>query len=188
MTTASTPAPAPMPVIADSSIVLVGMMGAGKSTVGRRLAQRLGRPFADADDAIEEAAGLTIAEIFDRFGEAHFRDGERRVIARLLAGPPMVLATGGGAFAQEDTRAAILSSAVAVWLDVPIAVLVERVARRSHRPLLHGRDPHLVLSALLEQRAAAYAHAQIHVQSVQGPHDRTVDAIISALDAYGVRT
>lgn len=169
------------------SIVLVGMMGAGKSTVGRRLAARLQRPFADADDAIEEAAGMTIAEIFERFGEAHFRDGERRVISRLLSGPPLVLATGGGAFAQEATRADILRQATAIWLDVPVPVLVERVSRRNHRPLLHGRDPRAVIEELLAARASVYAQAQIHVLSDRGPHDRTVDAIIAALKESGVR-
>jgi shikimate kinase len=167
------------------SIVLVGMMGAGKSTVGRRLAARLKRPFADADDAIEIAAGMTIAEIFERFGEAHFRDGERRVIARLLSGPPMVLATGGGAFAQEDTRAEILERAVAVWIDVPVPVLVDRVSRRDHRPLLHGKDAQQVIEELLAKRGAAYAKAQLRIESDRGPHDRTVDAIVAALRQAG---
>jgi shikimate kinase len=161
------------------------MMGAGKSTVGRRLAIRLGRPFADADEEIEQAAGMTIAEIFDRFGEEHFRDGERRVIQRLLAGPPIVLATGGGAFAQDATRQSILDSAIAVWLDVPLSVLVERTARRNHRPLLHGRDARTVLSGLLEKRKHAYAQAQLRIVSEQGPHDRAVDAIVEALHGYG---
>lgn len=130
---------------------------------------------------------MTIAEIFERFGEAHFRDGERRVISRLLSGPPLVLATGGGAFAQEATRADILRQATAIWLDVPVPVLVERVSRRNHRPLLHGRDPRAVIEELLAARASAYAQAQIHVLSDRGPHDRTVDAIIAALKESGVR-
>jgi shikimate kinase len=170
---------------APRSIVLVGMMGAGKSTVGRRLAARLKRPFADADDAIEAAAGMTIAEIFERYGEAHFRDGERRVIARLLSGPPLVLATGGGAFAQDDTRAAILERAIAVWIDVPVPVLVDRVSRRDHRPLLHGKDPRFVIEELLAKRGAAYAQAQLRIVSDRGPHERTVDAIITALKEAG---
>jgi shikimate kinase len=170
----------------SQSIVLVGMMGAGKSTVGRRLAARLGRPFADADDEIEAAAGMTIAEIFERYGEPYFRDGERRVIQRLLAGPPIVLATGGGAFAQDDTREAILDAALAVWIDVPLQTLVERVSRRNHRPLLHGRDAAQVLTELLDKRGPAYAQAQLRVASAQGPHDRVVDAILAALAESGV--
>jgi shikimate kinase len=175
----------PRPANAARSIVLVGMMGAGKSTVGRRLAARLGRPFADADDAIETAAGMTVAEIFERYGEAHFRDGERRVIARLLSGPPIVLATGGGAFAQDDTRGEILADAVAVWIDVPVPILVDRVSRRNHRPLLHGKDARTVIEDLLERRQAAYAQAQLRVLSDRGPHERTVDTIIAALRQSG---
>src|SRR3546814_4768973 len=116
-------------------------MGVGKSTIGRRLAQRLGLPFADADTEIERAAGMTISDIFARFGEAHFRDGERRVIARLLTGRPLVLATGGGAFINDETRALILKDSLSLWLDADIPTLVERVGRRSHRPLLTDRDP-----------------------------------------------
>lgn len=167
------------------SIVLVGMMGAGKSTVGRRLAARLRRPFADADDAIEAAAGMPITEIFQRYGEQHFRDGERRVIARLLSGPPIVLATGGGAFAEAETRKEILLRSVSIWIDVPIPVLVERVSRRSHRPLLHGKDPRLVLEDLLARRHAAYAQANLRIYSDRGPHERTVNAIVSALRDAG---
>jgi shikimate kinase len=176
------------PAMNQRTIVLVGMMGAGKSTVGRRLAQRLGRPFADADEEIELAAGMSIAEMFERYGEAHFRDGERRVIQRLLSGPPIVLATGGGAFAQDDTRAAILETAIAIWIDVPLDVLVERTARRNHRPLLQGRDARAVLAELLEKRGSAYAQAHIRVVSEQGPHERAVDAIAKALNNYGVKT
>ncbi|MCW5647728.1 MAG: shikimate kinase, partial [Sphingopyxis sp.] len=124
------------PAIRDRSIVLVGLMGSGKSTVGRRLAQRLGMRFADADDEIERAAGMTIADIFARFGEGHFRDGERRVIALLLGGKPMVLATGGGAFINPETRALILRDSLSIWLDADIPTLVDRVGRRNHRPLL----------------------------------------------------
>ena len=168
-------------------IVLVGMMGAGKSTVGRRLAQRLRRRFADADDEIERAAGMAISDIFERFGEPYFRDGERRVIERLLREGPMVLATGGGAFAQDDTRAMIMALGLPVWLDVPIDVLVERVARRNHRPLLHGRDARAVITELLDQRRPAYAAAPIQIHSDHSPHDRAVDAILAALREHGER-
>lgn len=167
----------------DRPLVLVGMMGSGKSTVGRRLAARLQLPFADADDEIESAAGLSIAEIFERYGEAHFRDGERRVIARLLGRGPSVLATGGGAFAQEATRAMILERGLAVWLNVPIAVLVERVSRRNHRPLLRERNPREVLTELLDQRRAAYAMAPLQITSSSTPHARAVEAIIAELKA-----
>ena len=183
----SCPAPslrAQMPPI-DRPLVLVGMMGSGKSTVGRRLAARLGLPFADADEAIEEAAGRSVAEIFERYGEAHFRDGERRVIARLLGHGPSVLATGGGAFAQEDTRALILERGLAIWLNVPIPILVDRVAKRSHRPLLANNDPRAVLSDLLAKRGDAYAMAPIHITSNSTPHARAVEAIIAALVARG---
>ncbi len=166
-------------------IVLVGMMGAGKSTVGRRLAQRIGWRFIDADDEIATAAAMPIAEIFERFGEAHFRDGERRVIARLLGEGPVVLATGGGAFAQVETRELILRSALAVWLDVPVPVLVDRVARRNTRPLLVGRDPAAVLTQLMAERGPAYAQAQLRVPSGTAPHDRTVDGILAAIAQQG---
>ena len=175
-------APAPLP---QRPIVLVGMMGSGKSTVGRRLAQRLGRRFADADDEIERAAGMTISEMFERYGEPYFRDGEQRVIARLMRSGPIVLATGGGAFVQDDTRRLILDHGLAIWLDVPIDVLVDRVARRSHRPLLHGKDPRTVLNDLMAVRGPAYAQAPLHVASDHAPHDRTVDTILSALKAHG---
>lgn len=162
-------------------IVLIGMMGVGKSTVGRRLAQRLNLPFVDADEEIERAAGMTIAEIFERYGEPYFRDGERRVIARLIDGKPKVIATGGGAFVNDETRALILDSALAIWLDADIDVLVERVRRRSHRPLLNRRDPRAVLVELAERRNPIYALAPIRVPSQQTPHDVTVDAILKAI-------
>jgi shikimate kinase len=162
-------------------IVLVGMMGVGKSTVGRRLAGRLGLPFVDADEEIEKAAGMSITEMFDRYGEAHFRDGERRVIARLLDGAPKVVATGGGAFMQGDTRALILAQAVAVWLDADIDILVDRVSRREGRPLLKGRDPKAVLTELAAVRNPVYAQAPIHVKSVAAPHETAVDRILEAL-------
>ncbi|MEQ1688933.1 MAG: shikimate kinase [Sphingopyxis sp.] len=168
----------------DRPIVLVGMMGSGKSTIGRRLALRLGLPFCDADEEIERAAGLSITELFAKYGEPHFRDGERRVINRLLQRGPSVLATGGGAFVQPDTRNAILQHGMAVWLDVPVATLVERTSRRNTRPLLLTGDPSETLSQLLEQRRPCYALAPIHIISDATPHSRAVDAIITALKDY----
>ena len=168
-------------------IVLVGLMGVGKSTVGRRLANRLRLPFADADEEIEAAAGMTIAEIFDRFGEPYFRDGERRVIHRLIDGTPKVIATGGGAFINEDTRALILREAIAVWLDARTEVLAERVRRRDTRPLLRGRDPREVLGELARVRNPVYALAPIHVSSHKAPHEATVSAILRALPEVNSR-
>ncbi|TPG14532.1 shikimate kinase [Sphingomonas oligophenolica] len=165
----------------DRPIVLVGLMGVGKSTVGRRLAARLRLPFVDADQAIEEAAGMTIADIFERYGEAQFRDGERRVIARLMDGRPKVIATGGGAFINDATRALILAEATAIWLDAPTRVLAERVRRRDTRPLLRGKDAHDVLIDLAKIRNPIYALAPIHVASQQAPHEATVTAILKAL-------
>ena len=140
--------------------------------------------FADADDEIERAAGMTISEIFARFGEAHFRDGERRVIARLLAGPPLVLATGGGAFMNDETRALIKTDSLSIWLDADIPTLVDRVARRSHRPLLKNRDPGEVLRELAAVRNPIYAEAHIRVSSASTPHDHTVRAIMEALSTW----
>ncbi len=162
-------------------IVLVGLMGVGKTTVGRRLAQRLGLPFADADHEIEEAAGMTVAEIFDRFGEAYFRDGERRVIARLIDGTPKVIATGGGAFINDDTRALILAEATAIWLSAHPDILVERVGRRNTRPLLRNRDAGQVLAELARVRNPIYAEAPIHIASNKAPHEATVGTIMKAL-------
>ncbi len=164
-------------------IVLVGLMGVGKSTIGRRLAARLGLQFCDADVEIETAAGMTIAEIFERFGEAHFRDGERRVISRLIDGRRKVIATGGGAFMNADTRALILDRATAVWLRADIDTLVDRVGRRDDRPLLKGKDPKAVLTELAALRDPVYALAPIHVTSHPTPHEATVDAILKALRA-----
>ncbi len=165
----------------DRSIVLVGLMGVGKSTVGRRLAKRLGLPFVDSDEEIEKAADHKIAEIFDRFGEASFRDGERRVITRLIGGPPKVVATGGGAFLDERLRALILETCIAIWLDADIETLAERVSRRDHRPLLRGRDPVALLGQLAAVRNPIYAEAHLHIKSQSMPHDRAVDRIIDAL-------
>jgi shikimate kinase len=168
----------------DRPVVLVGLMGVGKSTVGKRLAARLDLPFVDADHAIEEAADLSIAEIFEKFGEAHFRDGERRVIARLIEGSPKVIATGGGAFMQAETRALILDRAIAIWLDADIEVLVDRVRRRSGtRPLLKDRDERQVLTELAAVRNPVYALAPIHIRSQALPHEDTVEAIVKALAA-----
>ena len=162
-------------------VVLVGMMGVGKSSIGRKLARRLDLGFADADDEIEEAAGMKIAEIFERFGEEYFRDGERRVITRLIDGRPKVIATGGGAFINVETRSLILEKAISIWLDAEIAVLVERVSRRTHRPLLHGRDANEVLSELGAIRNPIYAQADIHIRSDTSPHTLTVENIMKAL-------
>src|SRR5512147_1638257 len=143
----------------ERSIAIIGMMGAGKSTVGRRLAKRLDLPFVDADEEIEAAAGLSIAEIFERYGEAHFRDGERRVLARLIEGPPRVIAAGGGAFMDPDTRGLMLARSIAIWLDVEVEILAERVGRRDHRPLLKGQDPLTRLRDLAAVRNPVYAEA-----------------------------
>ena len=164
-------------------VTLVGLMGAGKTTVGRRLAARLRLPFVDADAEIEIASGMSISEIFGKFGEAHFRDGDSRVIARLIDGAPKVIATGGGAFIQDDTRALILARTLAVWLDADIATLVERVRRRNNRPLLTGRDPGTVLAELAAVRDPIYAQAPIRIPSKSTPHGDTVAAIIIALIA-----
>jgi shikimate kinase len=163
-------------------IVLVGLMGSGKTTVGKRLAARLRWPFVDADAAIEEAAQMPISEIFARFGESHFRDGERRVIARLMDGERKVIATGGGAFVDPQTRALILAEATAVWLDASLDTLTARVARRNHRPLLIGKDPGQVLAELMDVRAPCYRQAPIHIVSADGPHEDSVSAILDALN------
>ena len=168
----------------DRPVVLVGMMGVGKSTVGRKLAAALDLPFHDADDAIQQAAQLSIPEIFERYGEAHFRDGERRVIARLVEEDGGVIATGGGAFCQDDTRALVLDRAVAVWLDSDLDTLVERTGRRDSRPLLKDGNPREILGRLLEERSPLYAQAPIRVTSSDGPHSETVERILKALDAW----
>lgn len=169
------------PELRARTLVLVGMMGAGKSSVGKRLAQALDLPFRDADEEIEKAAGLSISDIFALRGEAEFREGERRVIARLLEDPPHVLATGGGAFLNEATRALVKTKAVSIWLKADPEVLARRVGRKDNRPLLRGKDPRQVLSELLEKRAPAYAQADLIVESNEGPHQHTVEAIIAAL-------
>lgn len=169
---------------AARSIVFVGSMGAGKSTIGRRLAARLGMPFVDADAEIEHAAGCSIEDIFAIHGEPAFRDGERKVIARLLAGPPHVLATGGGAFMDPETRAAIRAAAISIWLRADLDLLMARVSRRNGRPLLAEGEPREVLRRLMDERHPTYAEADIVVDSVDGPHERTLQAVLHALDAH----
>jgi shikimate kinase len=171
----------------DRPIVLVGLMGAGKTTVGRRLARRLGLAFFDSDEEIERAADHSVGEIFARFGEENFRDGERRVIARLINGGPKVIATGGGAFVNPQTRALILERCVAVWIDADLDTLAERVSRRDTRPLLKDREPLVVLRDLAEKRSPVYAQAHVHVRSLPAPHERAVDAILEALAAWAER-
>jgi shikimate kinase len=168
----------------DRPIVLVGMMGVGKSTVGRKLATLLHLDFRDADDEIEEAAQMTVSEIFERFGQDYFRDGERRVIARLLDAGPSVIATGGGAFVQADTRELILERGIAVWLDADVDTLVERVKRKDTRPLLRGGDPREIVAHLRTEREPAYGLAPIHVPSGGGPHGDTVTRIVQELDQW----
>jgi len=170
----------------DRPIVLVGMMGVGKSSVGKRLAAAIGCTFVDADEAIEESAQLSIPEMFDHYGEAYFRDGERRVIARLIEenGGCSVIATGGGAFVNAETRALILDRAIAVWLDSDIDTLVERTRRKDNRPLLREGDPRETLTRLREERAPYYRQAPIHVRSGNGPHMRAVSAILKGIDEW----
>jgi len=169
----------------DKSVVLVGMMGAGKTSVGRRLANALGMPFRDADAEIETAAGCSINEIFERFGEPAFRAGERKVIARLLTEPPHILATGGGAFMDPETRARIRESAISVWLKANVDLLLERVRRKDNRPLLRNTDSRAALVRLMGEREPVYAQADIVVESDEGPHDTVVKRIISALQTNG---
>jgi shikimate kinase len=167
--------------IGTRSVVLVGMMGAGKSTVGRRLAARLQLPFVDSDRMVEDAAQLSIQEIFGYYGEAAFRDCERRVIARLLETPSQVIALGGGAWISAETRGAVAARGISVWLDVNPATLLERVQRRSSRPLLRNEDPAAVLAKLDLERRPVYALADIHMKIESGPHDRVVTDLIQAL-------
>lgn len=163
------------------SIALVGMPGSGKSSIGRRLAPRLGLPFVDADAEIEKAAGMPISEIFAKHGEPYFRDGEARVIARLLDEGPSVIATGGGALMNTGTRELVRNRAIAIWLKADIPVLMRRVRRKSERPLLKGKDPEATLQRLLSEREPIYAEADIVVTSREGPHDAVVDEIMVEL-------
>lgn len=165
------------------SIVLIGMMGAGKSTIGRRMAARLRLPFLDADTEIETAAGMSIPDIFETHGEPHFRDGEARVIARLLDNGPAVIATGGGAFMREETRGRVRDKAVSIWLKADADVIMKRVRRRSDRPLLQNADPEGTVSRLLGEREPIYGTADLIILSRDVPHDKIVDECIDALHA-----
>lgn len=167
------------------SLVIIGMPAAGKSSVGRHLAARLSLPFVDSDTEVERAAGMTIAQIFERLGETAFRDGERRVIARLLDGPRIVLATGGGAFMDELTRALIREKAVSIWLRADAALLRERLARTTHRPLLQTNDPERTLQGLLVEREPVYADANVVVTTDPRPVKETVERVRAALEANG---
>jgi len=170
------------PAALTKSIVLVGMMGAGKSTVGRLLAHRLRLPFVDSDHEIEAAAALSVSQIFETLGEPAFRDAERRVIARLLDGPLCILSTGGGAFMNEQTRAVIKEKALSVWLQAEFDVLLERVSRTNNRPLLQKGDPAILLRELMQTREPLYAQADLTVTSDQRPLETTVDRLIALIE------
>lgn len=173
--------PDPAAIRPPKTIVLVGLMGAGKSSIGRRLAARLKLPFVDADSEIEAAAGCSISEIFDRHGEAAFRDGERRVIARLLDQPVHVLASGGGSFMDPDTRAQIHARSISVWLRAGVDLLLARTSKRNTRPLLTTGEPRAVLEKLIAERYPIYAKADIVVDSAEGPPETTVERVLTAL-------
>jgi shikimate kinase len=170
----------------DRPVVLVGLMGVGKSSIGRKLASLLHMPFVDADEEIERAAQMSISEIFGQFGEAYFRDGERRVIARLIDGPGSrkVIATGGGAFVNPETRRLILDKAIAIWLDSELDVLVDRVGRKETRPLLRNGNPREILARLKAERQPAYAEAPIHVMSSDGPQSRTIGRVLKGIAGW----
>ena len=168
----------------DRPIVLVGLMGVGKSTVGRRLARRLGVPFVDTDEEIEDAAGYPAAEVFERYGERDFRDGERRLVARLVQGDVRVIATGGGAYVDPRTRQLLNERAITIWLDAPIEILAERTSRRDTRAQLRNGDPKAVLNRLAAERRPSYEEAHIHVKSGDGAHKDVVDAIMDALERH----
>lgn len=171
--------------LADRSLVMIGLMGCGKSAVGRRLATKLGLPFVDADEEIEKAAGQSISDIFAEHGEAHFRDREAKVIARLLGNGPQVLATGGGAFMNTETRAAIASRGISIWLRAELPVLMRRVLKRNTRPLLRTEDPEAVMRRLMQERYPVYAAADVTVESRDVPHEVIVSEIVEALWASG---
>ena len=170
--------------LGQRSVVLVGMMGAGKSTIGRRLSARLHLPFLDADTEIEVAAGMSIPDIFETHGEPHFRDGEARVIARLLDGGPAVIATGGGAFMREETRNRIRDKAISMWLKADADVILRRVKRRADRPLLQNADPAAVIARLIEARHPFYEQTDILIDSRDVPHDKIVDESVVALHEH----
>jgi shikimate kinase len=165
------------------SLVLIGMMGAGKSTIGRRLSLRLRLPFLDADTEIEAAAGMSIPDIFETHGEPHFRDGEARVIARLLDNGPAVIATGGGAFMREETRRRIQDKAVSIWLKADADTIMKRVKRRADRPLLQTADPAATIGRLIEEREPVYQHAEVTIWSRDVPHEKIVEECVEALHA-----
>ncbi|MGH6855473.1 MAG: shikimate kinase [Aestuariivirga sp.] len=167
--------------LGNHALILVGLMGAGKSSVGRRLAEKLGLPFVDADHEIEAAAGKPVSEIFADHGEAYFRDGERKVIARLLGNGPQVLATGGGAYINEETRARIQQNGVSIWLKAPLPLLMMRVMKRQGRPLLRSSDPEAVMRDLMEKRYPAYSLADVTVESKDVQHNQMVNDVIRAL-------
>jgi len=168
----------------DRPIVLVGLMGVGKSTVGRRLAKRLGLSFVDSDAEIEDASGFPPAEMFERYGERDFRDGERRLVARLLEGDVRVIATGGGAYVDPGTRKLLNERAITIWLDAPVDILAERTSRRDTRAQLRNGDPRTVLQKLAEERRPSYAEAHLHVKSGDGAHKDVVDSIVQALERF----
>jgi shikimate kinase len=170
--------------LGNKVVALVGMMGSGKTSIGKRLAMKLELPFLDSDAEIETAAGMTITEIFDRHGEPYFRDGERRVIHRLLGEGPCILATGGGAFMDERTRAAIATAGVSVWLRADKATLTQRIGRRNNRPLMRTADPALQVERLLAVREPIYARADVIVDSSDRPHGEVVSALMRALSAH----
>ena len=174
-------------MLGSRSIVLVGMMGSGKSSIGRRLAAALELPFSDADTAIEQAAGMTVEDIFATHGEAYFRDGEERVIKRLLQSGPQVVATGGGAVLSAKTRAECAKNGISVWLKAPVDLLLQRVSRRDNRPLLKTADPRAVLARLLSEREAYYAEATLIFESRDGPHEAAVEEMLSLLASYLAR-
>jgi shikimate kinase len=172
----------------DRPVVLVGLMGVGKSTVGRRLAKRLGLSFVDSDAEIEDAAGYSAAEVFERFGESDFRDGERRLVARLIEGDIRVIATGGGAYVDPRTRKLLNERAITVWLDAPVDILAERTSRRDTRAQLRNGDPKATLQKLSAERRPSYEEAHIHVKSGDGAHRDVVDSIVAALEDYLARS
>lgn len=167
--------------LGSRTIVLVGLMGAGKSSIGRRLAHRLGLPFVDADTEIEKAADLTIPEIFEKHGEPYFRAGEVRVVARILESGPQVLATGGGAYMNPETRTRIRERGISLWLKAELDVLMKRVKRRGDRPLLKADDPQAVLKRLMDERYPVYAEADLTVVSREASHEEVVDDVLAAL-------
>jgi shikimate kinase len=174
----------PLDLQIDRPVALVGMMGAGKTTVGRRLAAALDLPFHDADAEIEQAAGMSVSDLFARHGEPSFRRGEAQVIERLLSGPPIVLATGGGALTNESTRKLVRDRSISIWIRADVATLVKRATRRSTRPLLKNGDPTEIIARLLDERAPFYAQADIIVESNVGSHARTVSTILDSLASH----